>query len=71
MHLSEFAFWPAPEGKEPKKQLAGILQAVPKTMETEVVIESTANGFNEFKEFWDDEVAGKNEWKPLFFPWHA
>ena len=27
-HLSEFAFWPSPEGKEPKKQLAGILRTV-------------------------------------------
>ena len=34
VHLSEFAYWPSPEGKEPKKQLAGILQAVPKTPET-------------------------------------
>ena len=70
-HLSEFAFWPSPEGKEPKKQLAGILQAVPKTPETEVVIESTANGYNDFKELWDDAVAGKNEWTPLFFAWWA
>lgn len=70
-HLSEFAFWPSPEGKEPKKQLAGILQAVPKTPETEVVIESTANGYNDFKELWDDAVAGRNEWIPLFFAWWA
>jgi hypothetical protein len=69
-HLSEVAFWPAPEGKEIKKQISGILQAVPKTPDTEVVIESTANGYNEFKELWDDAVAGKNEWTPLFFAWH-
>lgn len=69
-HLSEFAFWPSPEGKEPKKQLAGILQAVPSIPETEVVIESTANGYNDFKELWDDAVAGRNEWVPLFFAWH-
>jgi hypothetical protein len=68
-HLSEFAFWPSPEGKEPKKQLAGILQAVPKTAETEVIIESTANGFNDFKELWDDATQGRNEWTPLFFAW--
>ena len=68
-HLSEFAFWPSPEGKEPKKQLAGILQAVPKTPDTEVVIESTANGYNDFKELWDDAVQGRNEWTPLFFAW--
>lgn len=68
-HLSEFAFWPSPEGKDKKTQLAGILQAVPKTAGTEVVIESTANGFDEFKELWDDASSGKNEWIPLFFAW--
>jgi hypothetical protein len=70
VHISEFAYWETPEGKSAKKQLSGILQAVPKTPESEVVIESTANGYNEFKELWDDAVAGKNEWTPLFFPWH-
>lgn len=70
VHLSEFAYWEGPEGKEPKKQLAGILQAVPKTAETEVVIESTANGYNDFKDLWDEAVAGENEWVPMFFPWH-
>jgi hypothetical protein len=69
-HLSEVAFWPSPEGKEVKKQIAGILQAVPKTSDTEVVIESTANGYNDFKELWDEAVAGENEWTPMFFPWH-
>jgi hypothetical protein len=68
-HLSEFAFWPSPDGKEPKKQLSGILQAVPKTADTEVVIESTANGYNDFKELWDDATQGRNEWAPLFFAW--
>jgi len=68
-HLSEFALWPSPDGKEPKKQLAGILQAVPKTQDTEVVIESTANGYNDFKDLWDDAVQGRNEWTPLFFAW--
>lgn len=70
VHMSEFAFWASPEGKEPKKQLAGILQAVPKTSETEVIIESTANGYNDFKDLWDDAVAGRSEWIPLFFAWH-
>jgi hypothetical protein len=70
VHLSEFAHWPSPEGQEPKKQLAGILNAVPKTLDTEVVIETTANGYNDFKELWNDAVDGLNEWTPLFFPWH-
>lgn len=70
VHLSEVAFWPSPEGKEVKKQISGILQAVPKTAETEVVIESTANGYNDFKELWDEAIAGENEWTPMFFAWH-
>jgi hypothetical protein len=69
-HLSEVAFWPSPEGKDVKKQIAGILQAVPKTADTEVIIESTANGYNSFKELWDEAVAGENEWVPMFFAWH-
>jgi hypothetical protein len=32
-----------------------------------VVIESTANGFNEGKEFWDSSVRGDTGFNPLFF----
>ena len=70
VHLSEFAFWPSPDGKEPVKQLAGILEAVPTHPESVVVIESTANGFNDFKALWDDAVAGNSDWVPMFFAWH-
>jgi hypothetical protein len=69
VHLSEFSRWPSPEGQEPKKQLAGIMQAVPMSPDTEVVIESTAWGYNDFKDLWDAAVAGENEWVALFFPW--
>ncbi|MFA5307794.1 MAG: hypothetical protein WC365_10155, partial [Candidatus Babeliales bacterium] len=69
-HGSEFAFWPSPEGKGPKKQLAGIMAAMPKILETEATIESTANGYNDFKELCDDAKDGKNEWTLLFFAWH-
>jgi hypothetical protein len=69
VHLSEFSRWPAPEGQEPLKQLAGILQAVPLSPDTEVCIESTAWGYNDFKTLWDAAVAGENEWTPLFFAW--
>lgn len=67
---SETAFWPAPDGKGVKKQLAGIMAAMPKTLETEAILESTANGYNEFKELCDDAKDGKNEWTLLFFAWH-
>jgi len=69
-HASEFAFWPSPDGKSPKKQLAGIMAAMPKTLDTDAEIESTANGYNDFKELCDDALNGENEWTLLFFAWH-
>lgn len=66
VHLSEFAFWPG----DKMGTLAGIMQAVPNDPDTMVVIESTANGFNEFKDLWDGAVAGTNGWLPVFLPWY-
>jgi hypothetical protein len=31
-----------------------------------VFIESTANGFNDFKNLWDGAIAGENEFEPFF-----
>ena len=68
VHLSEYAFWP--DGADGKAAtLAGILQAVPSLPGTMVVIESTANGFEDFKERWDAAVAGENDFEPVFFAW--
>lgn len=68
VHLSEYAFWP--DGADGKAStLAGILQAVPSTPGTMVVIESTANGFEDFKERWDAAVAGENDFEAVFFAW--
>ena len=68
VHLSEYAFWP--DGADGKAStLAGILQAVPSLPGTMVVIESTANGFEDFKERWDAAVAGENDFEPVFFAW--
>ena len=68
VHLSEYAFWP--DGADGKSAtLAGILQAVPSLPGTMVVIESTANGFEDFKERWDAAVAGENDFEPVFFAW--
>ena len=68
VHLSEYAFWP--EGSDGKAAtLTGILQAVPSTPGTMVVIESTANGYEDFKEKWDAAVAGENDFEAVFFAW--
>jgi hypothetical protein len=66
LHISEYAFW-----KGDKKQvLTGLLQAVPRLPNTSVIIESTANGMDHFKELWDLAVSGKSEFVPFFCAWH-
>lgn len=65
LHLSEYAFW-----KEQKTTLTALLQAVPDEEGSIVIIESTANGFDEFKERWDKAVAGESEYIPIFCAWH-
>lgn len=66
LHASEVAFWPG----DILQTLAGILQAVPTTPDSMVILESTANGFNAFKELWDHAVTGQSDFVPLFFPWY-
>ena len=65
LHLSEYAFWPG----DKEATLAGLLNAVPDAPDTMVVIESTANGFDAFKRRWDDAVAGKSGFVPVFCAW--
>lgn len=66
LHLSELAFW---EGDK-KATMTGLLQAVPNTPDSMIIIESTANGYEYFKEMWDSAVAGKNDFYPLFIGWN-
>lgn len=66
LHLSELAFWQG----DKKTTLLGLLQAVPNNPDTMIIIESTANGFEYFKELWDNAVAGKNDFIPIFIGWN-
>lgn len=70
LHLSEVAFWPGDKAGT----LLGLLQAVPDEPGTVIIIESTANGFEEFKKRWDDAVEtqrnGEEGYIPIFFGWH-
>lgn len=66
LHLSELAFW---EGNK-KDTLLGLLQAVPNTPDSMIIIESTANGYDYFKELWDKAVSGENDFYPLFVGWN-
>lgn len=65
VHVSEYAFWAG----EKAMTLTGILQAVPDQPGTMVIIESTANGFEDFKTRWDAAVAGDSDFIPVFFAW--
>lgn len=66
LHLSELAFW---EG-DVKATLLGLFQSVPNTPDTAIIIESTANGYENFKEIWDAAVNKENDFYPLFVGWN-
>lgn len=66
LHISELAFWQG----DKKTTLNGLLQAVPNTSDSMIIIESTANGFDYFKELWDKAVNGENDFIALFVGWH-
>lgn len=65
LHASEIAFWTG----DIKETLNGLMQAVPSLPNTMIIFESTANGFNYFKELWDKAVNGENDFIPVFFAW--
>jgi hypothetical protein len=66
LHISEYAFWP----KNKRTQLNGLIQSVPSTPGSMIIIESTPNGYEHFKEICDEAREGKNDFKFLFFPWY-
>lgn len=70
LHLSEYAFWPG----DPNENFVSLMQAVPDDPGTIVVIESTANGYNDFKDKWDAAVDRERRGEldgflPVFFAW--
>lgn len=65
-HGSEVAFWP-----HAAEHAKGILQAIPDAPDTEVVLESTANGIgNYFHQQWQAAEAGESEFIAIFVPWY-
>ena len=66
MHLSELAFW---EGNV-QETLTGLMQAFTAKPDSILIIESTANGFETFKDMWDDAVNGDSDFIPLFVGWN-
>lgn len=62
--LSEYAFY-----ENPDELLTGIQQSVPK--DGRIIIETTANGYNDFRTLWYNSKDGKTAFTPHFFPWYV
>lgn len=66
-HLSELAFWPNATANE---NLNAVLQAIPNTPGTAIIVESTANGMTgPYYEMWQAAVSGASGFIPFFSPW--
>lgn len=64
-HGSEVGFW-----RNAGKLTKGIMQAVPNADDTEVILESTANGVgNYFHQQWVAAEKGLSEFQAVFVPW--
>lgn len=70
-HLSEVAFWgdgDLDNAEEIVRTISGTVMNVPNSL---VIMESTANGRdNYFYREWERAVAGKSDKVPVFVPWH-
>ena len=65
LHGSEVAYWP-----NAAEHAKGILQAVPGSSNTEIFLESTANGVgNYFYDQWVMAEKGESDFLPIFIPW--
>src|SRR5216117_3623824 len=65
-HLSEYAFFPYPE-----QTLLGIMQCVPDSPDSMVIIESTAEGMgNDFHKQYVRAENGESSFVPVFIPWY-
>lgn len=65
LHMSEVAFWDNPD-----VLCLGLLQCVPRVINSAVIIESTANGVGDwFYNTWQLAEKGENAFIPVFLPW--
>jgi hypothetical protein len=65
LHVSELAFFP-----DPKTTMLGLMQCVPDSENTNVIIESTANGVGDyFHDMWQKAEKGLNDFVAIFLPW--
>lgn len=64
--LSEVGHWPAGTAAE---VLNALVQSIPNTPDTAIIVESTAMGFNLFKDLYDGANRGDTGFLPFFAPW--
>jgi len=65
-HGSEVAYWPNAES-----HAAGVLQAVSNKPGTEIILESTADGINNyFHSVWVSAKSGQSDFQAIFIPWY-
>ncbi len=70
-HLSEVAFWGDGDSELAGQIVRSVAGSIPRMPETLVVMESTADGTdNFFHEEWERAVAGRSDKQPVFVPWH-
>jgi len=64
-HGSEVGFWPFAH-----THASGVMQAIADEPETEVILESTANGVgNYYHQMWRKAERGESEFQAIFVPW--
>jgi hypothetical protein len=65
LHASEVAFW-----QDAKTLMTGLMQTIPESPNTMVILESTANGVGGyFYDTWKAAERGENDFVPIFLPW--
>lgn len=64
LHGSEAAFY-----GNWSELVRGVFQAVPHS--GNIILESTANGFNHYKDLVDSALENKGRYRLVFYPWHA
>lgn len=63
LHTSEVAWWTAID-----KTLSGLTDACTPT--ADIILETTAHGYNEFQERWEKAESGRSEYQAIFIPWY-
>ncbi|ADL07762.1 hypothetical protein [Thermosediminibacter oceani] len=66
IHCSEFAFW---TDYAQEKGLLGLENSLAKNPDSKIILESTANGLNEFYNIYRKASKGESKYKAFFFNW--